>query len=425
MTSSKTSLSDILQQIEQHRAAACQPRCVVGRRFDTGEPVRLHLADGKIQAVEPVQAIVAEDGSTSHPGADWPLIAPGLFDLQINGYAGRWFADPELTPDAAAAATWPYLQFGVTRICPTLITASYQALEQGLRAIDTACRNDPQLERMIPGCHLEGPHISPVDGYRGAHPLSEVRPADWSEFQRLQEASGNRVRLVTLAAESPGAVEFITRATEAGVVISLGHTAATRDQICAAVDAGARLSTHLGNGAPALLRRHPNCIWDQLAEDRLQASLIVDGHHLPASVVQTIVRAKGKARCILTCDASGWAGCAPGEYGNHLGRVEVLEDGRIVPAGQRDLLAGSGAGTDTCVAMVCDQAGVTLPEAIAMTTSHPARLLGYPDYQMAAGDRADLMLFAPPQPGARRLEILATLLAGELLWGKLPPDSSL
>ena len=379
-----------------------------GRHYENGEPVCVTLDGERIAAVEPAR-----------PRGDvreWPWIAPGLFDLQINGHGGTWFSKTGLTADDVVRTLEPHFRFGITRLCPTLITNSFEALAAGFAAIREACEREPWVATMVPGCHLEGPYISPEDGPRGAHPLEHVRAADWEEFSRLQEIAGNRIRLVTLAPEQDGAIEFIRRATAAGVVISIGHTAATGEQIAAAVDAGARLSTHLGNGAHGMLRRHPNYIWEQLGEARLAASIIVDGHHLPPSVVRSIVRAKGVRNTILTCDASGLAGCPPGLYREGSMEVEILEDGRLVLAGQRQFLAGSGAETDTCVAKVIEFAGVSLKDALEMAGRYPARLLGFEEIRLRRGSRADLILFRWAKPGDP-LDIVATVAAGVLRHG--------
>ena len=160
--------------------------------------------------------------------------------------------------------------------------------------------------------HVEGPYISPEDGPRGAHPARWVRPPDLEEFHRFQEAARGNIRLVTLSPEWPDATRFIEALTREGVVASIGHTRATSDEIAAAVSAGATLSTHIGNGAHATLPRHPNYIWDQLAEDRLAASFIVDGIHLAPAFLKVALRAKGLERAILVTDAVMPAGCAPG-----------------------------------------------------------------------------------------------------------------
>ena len=294
---------------------------IEGRRYDTGEPVRVSIEDGRIASVEPVWPQKSVD--------EWPYIAPGLFDLQINGFGGQWFSDEGLTAEQVLSTLEPHFAHGITRLCPTLITSAFEPLRDGFTAIRQACEQERWADRMVAGCHLEGPYISGEDGPRGAHPLADVRPADWDEFTKLQEASGGRIRLVTLAPEVEGAVDFIRRAVVEGLTIAIGHTAATGDQIAAAVDAGARLSTHLGNGAHGMIRRHPNYVWEQLGEPRLQTSIINDGFHLPPSVVRSIVRTKGPRNIILTCDASGLAGCEPGEYEYHGSRYEVLADGPI------------------------------------------------------------------------------------------------
>jgi N-acetylglucosamine-6-phosphate deacetylase len=380
------------------------------RRYDTGEPIRLTIDKGRIESVNPVwpRGDVCE----------WPYVAPGLFDLQINGFGGVWFSDEQLTPEQVLSVLDSHYQHGITRLCPTLITNHFDALLAGFVAVRKACEREHWADRMVAGCHLEGPYISAEDGPRGAHPLAHVRPADWEEFSRLQTASGGRIRLVTLAPEVEGAVEFIRQAVAAGIIIAIGHTAANGEQIAAAVDAGAKLSTHLGNGAHGTIRRHPNYIWEQLGERRLKASIITDGHHLPPSVVRSIVDAKGPKNVIITCDASGLAGSPPGEYNDLGGRCEGLADGPIVIAGQRQFLAGSCVETDVCVAAAVSMAGFSLAEACDMAGRQPALLLGCEDVLLQRGSRADLMLFHWT-PGDNRLNVQATLADGVNRFGSV------
>ena len=207
-------------------------------------------------------------------------------DLQVNGFAGVDFNDPATTADQVSQALAAMARTGVTRCLPTLITGS---LDRFTRCARTLVRHpDPA----ILGLHMEGPYISPEDGFRGAHPREHVRSASIEDFDRRQDAADGRIRLLTLAPEVPGALPLIEHVVSRGVRVAIGHTNATGTQIRAAVRAGATLSTHLGNGIAPMLPRHPNPIWEQLAEDGLWASLIVDGHHLPAATVRAMVRAK-------------------------------------------------------------------------------------------------------------------------------------
>ncbi len=380
------------------------------RSYENGEPLQITCRGDRIRSVEPAWPKRAVE--------DWPFVAPGLFDLQINGHSGVWFSDEALKADDVLKALAPYSRFGVTRLCPTLITNSFEGLAAGFAAIRAACEREPWADRMVCGCHLEGPYISAEDGPRGAHPRQHVRPANWNEFQRLQEISGHRIKLVTIAPEADGAIEFIRQAVAHRVVISIGHTAATPEQVRAAVDAGAKLSTHLGNGAHAMIHRHRNYIFEQLSDPRLTASLIADGHHLPPSLVRTFLRVKSPKQTILTCDAAGWAGCPPGVYESKLGRSEILASGKLVVAGQHELLAGSAQETDVCVANVIEFAGVSLKDAIDMTSKNPAKLLGYEVARLRRGSLADLVVFRIA-PNKQRLDVEATIASGNLMFGEI------
>lgn len=377
---------------------------VTGRRFDTGDVVTVEIAGGGIARIEVVGEV-----------ADFPWLAPGFVDLQVNGYAGREFSSAELTVDDVAEVARRMDSFGVTRFFPTVTTNSFAVLEHALRTLAAACRERPEVARRVLGFHLEGPFISPIDGPRGAHPLVHCRPPDWEEFSKLQDAAQGQIRLVTLAAEYAAAPAFIRQAVASGVVVALGHTAANSEQIKAAVDAGASLSTHLGNGCHRELPRHPNYLWDQLADDRLTATLIVDGHHLPREVVQSFVRAKTAQRCILVSDLSGWAGCPPGKYGTGLGEIEILEDGRLVVAGQRQLLAGAGAPIGAGVANLMRFAGVSLADAVAMASTRPAERLGS-RHELTVGAAADLVLFDL----SNGVTVRQTILAGETVYSWPP-----
>lgn len=387
-----------------------------GRHYDTGQPISIDIAEGKIGRVTPQHVA---GGQLDR----WPWISPGLLDIQANGYGGQEFSSANLTSDKVDQIARTYLAFGVTRFCPTLTTESFAVLERALGAIDTACRRSPELSRQIVGVHLEGPYITAEDGARGAHPLRHCRTPDWDEFRRLQDAAGGRIRIHTLSAEFDEAPGFIRKVVDSQVVVAIGHTSADSDHIRRAVDAGARLSTHLGNGAHLFLPRHHNYLWDQLAEDRLAASLIADGHHLPAEVVKTFVRAKTPERCILVSDMSGMAGLPHGRYQTGLCELEILPDGRLMVAGQRNILAGASRPLGVGVANVVRFAGVSLGTAIRMATAHPAELLSVEPDRMEPGAAACLIVFdltAPEDQGeSPGFKLRATLADGELVWGEL------
>ncbi len=325
-----------------------------------------------------------------------PWVAPGLVDVQINGYGGQEFSSLELTPERVAEIVRRHFSFGVTRVCPTLTTQNHQVMRHGVATIAAACERWPDVARGVTGIHLEGPYFSVEEGPRGAHPAEHCRPPDLAEFEAWQGASGGRVRLLTMSPEFADAPQFIAQVVAGGVVVAIGHTGASGAQIRAAVDAGARLSTHLGNGAHRMLRRHPNYIWDQLAEDRLFASLIVDGHHLPPEVVQTIIRAKSASRCLLVSDVSGLAGLPAGRYSSSGCELEILADGRLVIAGQDQLLAGASLPIGVGVANVMRFVSLDLATAIDMASRTPAQLLGLRSGELQVGHPADLILFDLP-----------------------------
>lgn len=370
------------------------------RHFATGQVVDLVCSGGVIQA------LTAPTRETPDHEAGW--VAPALFDLQINGCDGHSFNSGRLTRDNIRHVVRVCRQHGIGSLCPTLVTASQEDLIHGLTTIRQACAEEPELDRALPAIHVEGPYIAPEDGPRGAHPRQHVRRPDWEEFCRLQDAAGGRIRLMTLAPEIEGALPFIERLTAHGVVVALGHTAAPPARIRDGIRAGARLSTHLGNGSHPLLPRHENYFLEQLAADELIASIICDGHHLPASLVRCIVRVKSVARLILTCDASPLAGMAPGIYRDWGQEFEVLPIGKVTVPGTT-LLAGSWAFTDLCLGNVLRFAEVSLEEAITMASSAPRKLLGLPARRLESGQPADLILF-DWEPGAD-VRVRRTILA--------------
>jgi N-acetylglucosamine-6-phosphate deacetylase len=369
------------------------------RHYATGDQVDVLCDQDRICSIGPVTTVPAD------MQAGW--VAPALFDVQINGCDGYSFNSERLTTEAVHHVIAACRRHGIGGLCPTLITNAFAALAHGLAIIRQECEIDPLVASAVPGIHLEGPYISAEDGPRGAHPRQHVRPPDWDEFRRLQDAAGGRIRMVTLAPEHEEALMFIEKLAAAGVVAAIGHTAASGSRIRDAVAAGAQLSTHLGNGAHAFLPRHDNYIWEQLATDDLSASIICDGHHLPPAVVRCMLRVKTPARTILTCDASSLAGMPPGRYREWGQDLDVLPEGKIVVAGT-DYLAGSGAFTDVCVGNVIRFAGVSLREAVNMASTRPRELLGLPPIRLQPGYPAELVLFDWEEGGDFRVKSIVT-----------------
>ena len=343
-----------------------------------GTPVKLTF-DAAISAVEPVS------------DSDGHYLAPGFIDLQVNGFLGVDFNDPKCTPEQIARSIRGLIATGVTRFYPTVITGSPADMLGALRNLRSARETLPEGVA-IDGFHVEGPHISPDDGPRGAHPLRWVRPPDLDEFHRWQEATGNQVRIVTLAPEWPQSLRYIEAIAAEGVVASIGHTNATTQQLADAVSAGATLSTHLGNGAHPVLRRHPNYLWEQLAEDRLMADFIVDGIHLPPSFLKVALRAKTVARSVLVTDAAAPAGCPPGHYQLGEQAVELTADNRVMLVG-KERLAGSALRMDRGVENLMRIAGLSLADAVSMATTNAARAGRVPcrTKGLVPGDRADII----------------------------------
>jgi N-acetylglucosamine-6-phosphate deacetylase len=383
------------------------PLRIRGRHYATAQLVDIVCSGGLIEGITSTSPALNAPADLC---ADW--LAPGLFDLQINGCEGRDFSSARLTVEDVRRVVYILQQHGITGFCPTLITSSRATLLHGFDILHRACSEGADVARAIPCLHLEGPYISPEDGPRGAHPREYVRKPDWDELSRFQDAAGGRIRLVTVAPEHEGAMAFIEKAVAAGLVVALGHTAASSSCIREAVRAGARLSTHLGNGSHAYLPRHDNYLWEQLACDELWASLIADGHHLPPAFLRCILRVKTPARTILTCDASPLAGLPPGRYREWGQEVDVLPSGKIVVPGTT-YLAGSGVLTDRCVRHAMEIAGVSLLEAVDMASARPRQLLGLEPRPLAAGAPADLVVFDSQPDGT--LAHTRTVIAGHCL----------
>ena len=288
-----------------------------------------------------------------------------LFDIQVNGFGGVDFQQPGLTGAELRRAVDALAAHQTLRFFATLITDTTDALCEKFMELERLRAADAVVASALAGYHLEGPWLSPAPGYHGAHEAGLMMAPEIGAFERLQAAAGGNIRLVTLAPELPGSVEFIRALVGLGVQVSLGHTQASGAQITAAIEAGARFCTHLGNGVPAELHRHDNVMQRLLAHDDLIAFFIPDGIHLPPGVLKNFFRAKPAGKALFTTDCMAAAGAPPGRY--PLGNLwlEIGPD-RIVRQPGKPNFAGSALCPDEGVRNIQDWLGLDAATARAL-----------------------------------------------------------
>jgi N-acetylglucosamine-6-phosphate deacetylase len=344
---------------------ALQGRVLRGRRLERGE---VSIDAGRIAAGVPRGARRAlPDG--------W-VVAAGLVDLQVNGYAGAEIGDD---PDAIAAVAGALPSTGVTAFCPTLVSRPEAAYRRAAAAL--ARVRWPAAGARPLGVHLEGPFLAPSRA--GAHPVEALREPSAERVERALRDFAPAI--VTLAPELAGGLQAIARIAGSGAVAAVGHTEADSAQGRAAIAAGARLATHALNAMRGIAHRDPSALVAFVADPRARVSLIGDGVHVAPEVAGVLARAAG-ARLVLVSDAVSAAGMPPGRY--RLGELEVESDGLMAMRGGR--LAGAVAGLDRGPRTLA-VAGIAPAAALAAATAAPRRLLGLPA-GLAPGAPADLVV---------------------------------
>jgi N-acetylglucosamine-6-phosphate deacetylase len=351
--------------------------------YESNKPVKLKIRNG----------LISDITETSGSSLNHRLyVAPGLIDNQINGYNGVDFSGEGLTPDKMKVAVSSIRMDGVTTFQPTIITNNHKSLLRTFRNLAKAIK-DMDIRESISGFHLEGPYISPVEGFYGCHPAEYIRKPSWKEFCEYQQAAEGNIRQITLAPEHEGAPEFIRLCVLNNIIVSVGHTNASAEQIKLAVDYGARLSTHLGNGCANLIDRHLNPLWPQLANDLLTPSIIADGHHLLPEEVQVFFKVKGPKNIILTSDVTHLIGMTPGKY-LYMGSEVIFTREGLIKNPVLNCLAGASMPLRTGVGNVMKFTGCTLGEAVNMASGNVARIYNLSDRGwLTPGKRADLILF--------------------------------
>jgi N-acetylglucosamine-6-phosphate deacetylase len=375
---------------------------ITGLYYADNQPITLTIEDGIISDIS--RAVPAQP--PTH------FLAPGLIDHQVNGYLSHSFVGGELNAAGLREVTEGFWSKGITTFLPTLTTQTNEELLSSFQVLKQLLQ-DEYLAQSIPGFHLEGPYLSPEPGFRGVHNPDWIRPPDWQEFESWYQASGNKILEVTIAPEIEGDMEFIKKCRALGIVVALGHTAALTDDINAAIELGATVSTHLGNGCANNIHRHHNPLWPQLADDRLTASIIVDGFHLTREEVRTFINAKGTENTILVSDLTRLAGMPPGRY-EDFGRELVMTEEGAIKFPEEDVLAGASFLITRGVENVMKFTGCSLQEAVDMASKNPASLLGLDDRgAIEVGKRADIILFSLDDG---KLEVVKTVVGGAVVF---------
>lgn len=367
---------------------SCAQQKIEGLSYLDGKPVSVEIKDGKITAINKLSEL--PEGSKKF------YIAPGLIDNQVNGFTGISFLSETgavLTLNGVRKATQALWERGVTTYLATLTTNTHEEILNICSKFGEFLK-DKSLMGSIAGLHLEGPYISAEDGYRGAHAKNYVRPPDWNEFMKFYEASGNSILTVTLAPEVEGAMEFIKKCTEKGIVVALGHHNANADIVEKAVKNGAKISTHLGNGCANTINRHINPLWPQLSNDALSISIICDGFHLNPEEIRTFYKVKGNDKTIITSDVTEYAGMKPGLYKILDGEeIELTAEGELRYPAQK-VLYGSASAINKGVGHIMKVTGCSLADAIRMASTNAAVLYGLNDRgTLEVGKRADIIVF--------------------------------
>ncbi len=294
-------------------------------------------------------------------------------DLQVNGFLGVDFSSPGLTSEKALFAVESLFEHKTGSFLPTIITSDPSTYQRNLRILGQIIEQKKFNDR-IPGLHIEGPFISSSPGAVGAHNPDYVRAPSIDFLKQLQEWSGGHIKILTLAAEIPGADKVTEYAVSQGISVFLGHQNASLDDLKRLALSGAKAITHLGNGMPNSVDRHNNVFFYGLAADQLSATIIADGHHLPAHLIQTIIRAKGVEKIAVVSDASPIAGMKPGSY-EVMGNKAVLEENGLLHNPQKGCMVGSSATIIQCMDYLKNQNLLNDEQIHKVVYENPLKLL--------------------------------------------------
>ncbi|MDF2157952.1 amidohydrolase family protein [Algoriphagus sp. CAU 1675] len=352
-----------------------------GLSYKDRAPIAIQIEDGIIKSLS----------KSDRALPDTRLIGPGFTDIQVNGYARYDYNSLENDFMNLGQISRSLFKEGVTSHFPTVITNSPEQISKLIRQVIFLRNEDPLASLSIEGIHVEGPFISQEDGPRGAHPKEHVRAPNWDLIQKWQDEAEGLVKLITLSPEWPESNTVIEKCVENGIAVAIGHTNAKHQQIEDAVKAGARLSTHLGNGMHPILPRHPNYLWSQLSMDQLSATIIADGFHLPPEVIKVFKKVKCE-NLLLVSDSVSLAGMPPGDYDLHIGgQVTLSPEGKLHLRSNPKILAGSAMNLRQGVSFLLREKLANLPEAWEMASIRPERFINPQELIMESGGKADLI----------------------------------
>lgn len=350
-----------------------------------GTAVEVHVDNNIISSAVPIT-----------PTPDLPYLLPVLVDLQHNGALGQAYNNITGSADDIAALhkiAGHLLSHGVGRVLATFTTTDYPRLERAAEALNKILDSDELLNSLFPGIFHEGVFISPDPGWRGGHAPEFILPPDWEKFARLNDLSGKRVKVVNIAPEVPGGLEFVAKAASAGIKVAMGHCHPDRKTIHAAVLAGATMITHFANGAAPEIHRFNNPFWGFLDEDSLAPGLVGDGFHLPPEVVRTAIRCKGAENCFMVSDANIYSGCGPGLYKRIGGLDCVIEKNGFIHVAGQEILAGAWFQMDRCVEFLTQQCGIDFLTAWQMASVNPAKIAGIALPMLNCGEEASFVVY--------------------------------
>jgi len=361
--------------------------------YATREPVRLHWKDGKILSIERAKTA---------PEHLW--VAPGLVDLQINGFAGVDFQQDNISQAQLETAARGLLKAGCTRFLLTLITDKWEKMLARLQHYRKLRAQSPLLNSAIAGWHIEGPFLSDKPGFAGAHDASVMIDPAPEHMHELRKFAGDDLVLLTLAPERLEGIAAVALAASLGIKVSLGHTNAPHKRLLQAIKAGAVGFTHLGNGCPRELDRHDNILWRMFETKGLKVSLIPDSFHVSPPLFRLIHRTLGADSIYYTTDAMAAAGAPPGRY--TIGRMEVdVAEDRVVRQPGSPLFAGSALEPVHGVLRAADMLNGPWQETWTRLSDAPAELMGLDSGLQAGGPATFCVLEITPENWLQSLKV--------------------